>query len=73
VYVVVDENGHRVARTRNVKLDGVYDNCVRLVEGRPSEVKPGDVIVSGGAFRITDGQTVRVLDVPDRASRFDNL
>jgi len=72
VYTVVDEGGHCVARKRRVKLDGVYDNRVRLVEGRSSEVKLGNMIVSGGAFRITDGQTVRVLDVPDRASRFDN-
>ncbi len=70
VYAVVDEGGHYVARRRRVKLDGVYDNRVRLVEGRPSEVHPGEMIVSGGVFRIADGQTVRVLEVPDPASRF---
>jgi multidrug efflux system membrane fusion protein len=72
VFVVVDENGQSVARKRSVKLDGVYDNRVRLVESPSSEVKVGDTIVSGGAFRISDGQRIRVLDVPDRASRFDN-
>jgi multidrug efflux system membrane fusion protein len=65
VYAVVDEDGNFVARKRRVKLDGVYDNRVRLIEGKHSEVHAGDRIVSGGAFRIVDGQTVRVLDVPD--------
>jgi multidrug efflux system membrane fusion protein len=65
VYAVVDEDGRSVARTRRVKLDGVYDNRVRLIEGKQSKVQVGDRIISGGAFRIVDGQTVRVLDVPD--------
>ena len=65
IYAVVDEDGHLVARKRRVKLDGIYDNRVRLVEGSQSEVHAGDRIVSGGAFRIVDGQAVRVLDVPD--------
>ena len=64
VFVVVDENGRYVARKRRVRLDGVYDNRVRLVETH-SEVRVGDRVVSGGAFRITDGQTVRILDVPE--------
>jgi RND family efflux transporter MFP subunit len=72
VYTAVDEGGRCVVHKRSVKLDGIYDNRVRLIEGQASEVKLGDRIVSGGAFRIADGQTVRVLDVPDRASRFDN-
>jgi multidrug efflux system membrane fusion protein len=71
VYVVVDENGRCVARTRSVKLDGVCDNRIRLIEGPGSDVSLGDRIVSGGAFRVCDGQVVRMLDVPDRATQFD--
>jgi RND family efflux transporter MFP subunit len=64
VFTVAEEDGRLVARKRGVKLDGVYDNRVRLIEGKDSEVHAGDRIISGGAFRIVDGQTVRVLDVP---------
>jgi multidrug efflux pump subunit AcrA (membrane-fusion protein) len=71
VYVVVDENGRCVARKRSVKLDGVCDNRIRLIEGPGSDVSLGDRIVSGGAFRVCDGQVVRMLDVPDRATQFD--
>jgi RND family efflux transporter MFP subunit len=72
VFTVVDAGGHCVARKRNVALDGVYDNCVRLVESQSRGVKLGDKIISGGAFRVADGETVRVLDVPDLANQFDN-
>ena len=67
VYTVIDEKGEKVARKRRIKLDGVYDNRIRLVEGSGSEVGVGDVIVVTGAFRLTDGQAIRVLDVPDPA------
>jgi RND family efflux transporter MFP subunit len=67
VFVVADENGHYVARKRSVRLDGVYDNRVRLIEDGQSEVHLGDRIISGGAFRIVDGQAIRILDVPEPA------
>ncbi len=62
---MVDEDGRKVARQRRVKLDGVYDNRIRLVEGSESQVGAGDVIVVTGGFRLTDGQAVRVLDVQE--------
>lgn len=62
VYTVADENGQKVARRRRVQLDGVYDNRIRLVEGGGSEVGEGDVIVVTGAFRLRDGQAIRVLE-----------
>jgi RND family efflux transporter MFP subunit len=65
VYAVVDENGLQVARKRRVELDGVYDNRIRLIEGGGSELGTGDAIVVTGAFRLTDGQVVRVIEVPD--------
>jgi hypothetical protein len=69
VYTVVEEDGQKVARKRGIKLDGIYDNRVRLVEGSGSEVGVGDVIVVTGAFRLTEGQAVRVLDVQEPAIR----
>jgi RND family efflux transporter MFP subunit len=65
VYTVVQEDGRQVARRRRVVLDGVYDNRLRVVEGSPSEVRAGDVIVVTGSFRLTEGQAVRVLDVQE--------
>ncbi len=67
VYTIVDENGQQVARRRRVELDGVYDNRIRLIVGSRSEVGVGAAIVVTGAFRLTDGQAVRVLDIPEPA------
>jgi len=63
VYTVVEENGGKVARQRRVKLGGVYDNRIRLVEESPSQVGVGDTIVVTGAFRLSEGQAVQVLDL----------
>lgn len=71
VYAVVDEGGKKVARQRRVRLDGVYDNRIRLVEGGESQVGQGDVIVVTGAFRLTDGQAVRVCDLAEPKLRID--
>jgi multidrug efflux system membrane fusion protein len=71
VYAVVEEGGRKIARRRNVELDGVYDNRVRLVEGGGSQVGSGDVIVATGAFRLTDGQEVRLLDEREPQLRID--
>jgi len=65
VYAVIDEKGQNVARKRRVKLGGIYDNRIQLIEGAPSEVGLGDVIVVTGAFRLIDGQLVRLLDIPE--------
>ena len=37
VYRVVDEGGRKVARQRRVKLNGIYDNRIRLVENSESQ------------------------------------
>ena len=68
VFAVVDENGRKVARRRHVRLDGVYDNRIRLITDRGSEVGVGDTIVVTGAFRLVDGQFVHVLDLPKSVS-----
>ncbi|MCE5302893.1 MAG: efflux RND transporter periplasmic adaptor subunit [Planctomycetaceae bacterium] len=64
VFVVTDEKGKQVARRRRVQLDGIYDNRIRLIEGPGSEIRKGDPVVVSGAFRLVDGQEVRVLDAP---------
>lgn len=68
VFVVAEEDGKTIARKRKVTLGGVYDNRIRLVE-RESEVRSGDAIVVAGAFRLTDGQQVRVLPTPAELPR----
>lgn len=68
VYTVVTEHGETVVRQRPVELDGVYDNRIRLIENSDSQVHAGDTIVVSGAFRLTDGQAIRVLDLPDPAA-----
>jgi RND family efflux transporter MFP subunit len=64
VFVVADENGRQVARRRRVEIAGVYENRIRLALGRAAKVAIGDTIVVTGAFRLVDGQAVRVLDAP---------
>jgi RND family efflux transporter MFP subunit len=68
VYSVSDERGRRTARRRRVDWDGVYDNRLRIVDGPASEVHAGDTVVISGAVRLTDGQTVRVLDAEEKGS-----
>ena len=61
VFTVVDEGGRKVVHRRRVELNGVYDNRIRLVEGGRSSLGEGDLIVVAGAFRLSEGQEVRVL------------
>ena len=65
VFAVLDEDGRTVARKRRVAIDGVHDNRVRLVEQSGSAVGAGDVIVAAGAFRLSDGQEIRPVAVPE--------
>jgi RND family efflux transporter MFP subunit len=71
VFVIASENGKTIVRRRSVKVDGIYDNRIRLIEGRESSVREGDAIVVTGAFRLADGLEVRVLDVPTTNYRID--
>lgn len=72
VFVVMEENGQHVARQRDVKFDGVYDNRLRILVGPDSPVKAGDTVVVAGSFRLTEGQPVRVLDAKGAALRVGN-
>jgi len=72
LFTVVTEDGRQVARRRRVQLGGVYDNRIQVIDadGR-SEVRCGDTVVVTGAFRLTDGQEVRVLDTADDVLRVE--
>jgi RND family efflux transporter MFP subunit len=69
VYTVAEAGGRTTVRKRRVALGPVFDNRVQLLEGSPSEVRVGDRIIVNGAFRVTDGQTVRTLEVSDPLAR----
>ena len=69
VFTVVDHGGHKVVHKRRVELDGVYDNRIRLIEDGQSQLGEGEVIVVTGAFRLSEGQEVRVLQSQEPALR----
>lgn len=69
VFAVVSEGGRKIVRKRAVKLGGVYDNRIRLIEGDAGQPGEGDAIVATGAFRLSEGQEVRELEVWDPALR----
>ena len=68
VFTIVEEDGRKIARRRRVELGGVYDNRIRLVEAG-SQIGAGQMIVVTGAFRLTEGQEVRVLESQEPALR----
>jgi RND family efflux transporter MFP subunit len=69
VFTVVDDGERKIVHKRPVKLGGVYDNRIQLVEGDRSQLGEGDVIVVTGAFRLGEGQAVRVLQSQEPALR----
>ncbi|MGO9111304.1 MAG: efflux RND transporter periplasmic adaptor subunit [Thermoguttaceae bacterium] len=71
VFTIVEEGGRKLARRRRVVLDGVYDNRIRLVE-KGSGVSEGQTIVVTGAFRLSEGQEVRLLESREPALRIGN-
>jgi RND family efflux transporter MFP subunit len=66
VFTIVEEDGRKIARRRRVELGGVYDNRIRLLESG-SKIGAGQMIVVTGAFRLTEGQEVRVLESQEPA------
>lgn len=61
VYRVVTEGNASVVRECPVELDGVFDNRVHCLSSPVSKIAEGDVVVVVGAWRLCDGQSVRVL------------
>lgn len=59
VYVVEGTGARGVVHRRDVEVGGVYDNRVE-VRLAGSRVYLGDRIVTGGAFRLTEGMEVRI-------------
>ncbi len=62
VYKVVTQADSAVVRECPVELDGVYDNRIHVPASPASEMAEGDVVVVVGAWRLSDGQVVRVLE-----------
>jgi membrane fusion protein (multidrug efflux system) len=62
VYQLIAERDRQIVRRKNVQLGGVYDNRIQVLPGPQTQVKQGDTIVVNGAWRLEDGQAVRVLE-----------
>ena len=62
VYRVVSQGGRDVVRECPVELDGVYDNQIHVQTSPSSEISEGDAVVAVGAWRLSDGQPVRVYE-----------
>jgi multidrug efflux system membrane fusion protein len=61
VYKVVSQGDQMVVRESRVELDGVYDNRIHVKTGPGTDVADGDSIVVVGAWRLSEGQPVRVI------------
>ena len=61
VYKVVSQAGRSVVHACRVELDGVYDNRIHVKTGPGTEITPGDAVVVVGAWRLSEGQPVRVI------------
>lgn len=56
VTVVMEENGRKIARRREVKLGEAYGNLIAITEGLQS----GEQVVVAGASVVTNGEVVQV-------------
>jgi RND family efflux transporter MFP subunit len=61
VYRIVPENGQSVARACRVQLDGVFDNRIHVPTGPGTDLAVDDQVVVVGAWRLHEGQPVRVV------------
>jgi multidrug efflux system membrane fusion protein len=62
VYKVVSQSARSVVRECRVELDGVYDNRIHIKADPATEIAAGDAVVAVGAWRLCDGQSVRVVE-----------
>ena len=62
VYKVVSQAGQNVVCACRVELDGVYDNRIHVKTGPGSEIAAGDAVVVVGAWRLSEGQPVRIIE-----------
>jgi RND family efflux transporter MFP subunit len=61
VYKITSQGDQTVVRECRVELDGVYDNRIHVKTGPVTDIVQGDAIVVVGAWRLCDGQPVRVI------------
>jgi RND family efflux transporter MFP subunit len=61
VYRTVTESGQTVAQACRVELDGVFDNRIHVKAGPGTDLVAGDQVVVVGAWRLAEGQQVRVV------------
>ena len=57
VYVVDDEGGKTVSRSRDVTLGGALNNAIIVTAG----LHPGEKVVTSGATLVSDGETVQIV------------
>jgi multidrug efflux system membrane fusion protein len=57
VYVVDDEGGKSVARSRDVTLGSALNNAVIVTAG----LHPGEKVITSGATLVSDGETVEIV------------
>lgn len=58
VFVIVEEGGKQIARQQFVRLGAQRGDFVSVVKG----LKPGDRVVSAGAFKLSNGAAVTIDD-----------
>jgi multidrug efflux system membrane fusion protein len=57
VYVVNDEGGKAVARSRDITLGSALNNAVVVTAG----LHPGEKVITSGATLVSDGETVEIV------------
>ncbi|MFZ0306251.1 MAG: efflux RND transporter periplasmic adaptor subunit [Terracidiphilus sp.] len=57
VFVVDDEGGKSIARSRDVTLGGALNNAVVVTAG----LHPGEKVITSGATLVNDGETVEIV------------
>jgi RND family efflux transporter MFP subunit len=61
VYKTTSQGDKTVVHECRVDLDGVYDNRIHVKTGPATDIAEGDAVVVVGAWRLCDGQPVRVI------------
>jgi len=57
VFVVDDEGGKSVSRSRDITLGGALNNAVVVTAG----LHPGERVITSGATLVSDGETVQIV------------
>ena len=57
VFILLEEAGRQIAKTRDVKLGESYGNTIAVSEGG----KEGDRVITTGVTLVRDGEPVKVI------------